>query len=160
MPTLVELDTEDGGTAIGFIGRIYKIPAPGFNKVYVGSTKREINVRLNAHRGEKRKYERGKGNGCTSFEILAYEGVTIELLEEDAYLDTQHMRDRKAFWIGRLDSVNKSTPGRSPRESSRICHARPKECAKCGRHVRTDHMKDHRKSKRCVQTKSKTIPSS
>ena len=60
MATLVELDTEDGGTAIGFIGRIYKISAPGFEKIYVGSTKREINVRLNSHRGEKRKYERGQ----------------------------------------------------------------------------------------------------
>ena len=60
----------------------------------MGSTKREINVRMNAHRGEKRKYERGKGSRCTSFEILAYEGATIELLEEDAYLDMQHMRDR------------------------------------------------------------------
>ena len=86
MATLVELDTEDGGTAIAFIGRIYKISAPGFDKCYVGSTKRKINVRMNAHRGEKRKYERGKGSRCTSYEVLAHEGAKIELLEEDAYL--------------------------------------------------------------------------
>ena len=157
MATLVELDTEDGGVSIAFIGRIYKIFAPGYDKCYVGSTKREINVRMNAHRGEKRKYERGKGSRCTSYEVLSYEGATIELLEEDAYVDMQHMRDREAFWIGRFDTVNRMTPGRSSRESSRIGHARPQECPTCGRHVRLDGMKDHRKSKRCVQTKSKTI---
>ena len=97
MATLVELDTEGGGTAIAFIGRIYEISAPFFDKCYVGSTKREINVRMSDHRGEKRKYERGKGSRCTSYEVLAHEGATIELLEEDATLDMQHMRDREAI---------------------------------------------------------------
>jgi hypothetical protein len=160
MATLVEIDLEDGGTAIAFLGRIYKISAPGFDKCYVGSTKRELNVRMSDHRRKKRQYDKGRLDYFTSFEVLACEGATIELLEEDAYLDMQHMRDREAFWIGRLDTVNKTTPGRSQKESCRICHARPKECPNCGRHVRIDGMKDHRKSKRCVQTKNKPISSS
>ena len=157
MATLVELDTEDGGTAIAFIGRIYKISAPGFDKCYVGSTKREINVRMNGHKGARHAHEKGKATYCTSYEVLSHEGAKIELLEEDAYLNMQHMRDREAFWIGRFDTVNKSTPGRSSKESCRIGHARPKECSNCGRRVRLDGMNDHRKSKRCVRTKSKVI---
>ena len=157
MATLVEIDTADGGTAIAFIGRIYKISAPGFDKCYVGSTKREINVGMSEHKGMRREYDRGKSAYYTSYEVLSREGATIELLEEDAYLDMQHMRDREAFWIQKLPSVNKLTPGRSQKECNRIAHARPKAC---GRHVRTDSMKTHRTSKRCVQTRSKTIPSS
>ena len=160
MATLAEIDTEHGGTAIAFTGCIYKIPTPGFDKVYVGSTKREIHVRMIGHKGAKREYDKGKSTYCTSYEVLSYEGVQIELLEEDAYLGMQHMRDREAFFIQQLPSVNKVTPGRSPRECNRIAHARPKDCPKCGRHVRTDGMKTHRATKRCVQTRSKTIPRS
>ena len=160
MATLVEIDTEDGGTAIAFLGRIYKISAPGCAKVYVGSTKRELNVRMTEHKGAKHEYDKGNNTYYSSHEILAYECATIELLEEDAYISMQHMRDREAFWIQRLPSVNKSTPGRSQRESERLYKKSKKECSKCGRHVRIDGMKTHRTSKRCVQTRSKTIPSS
>ncbi len=99
MATLVEIDLEDGGTAIAFIGRIYKISAPGLDKVYLGSTKRELSVRMSGHRGEKLTYEKGKAHYTSSFEVLAHPGATIDLIEEDAYLDRQHMRDREAFWI-------------------------------------------------------------
>jgi hypothetical protein len=160
MATLVEIDTEDGGTAIAFIGRIYKISAPGFDKCYVGSTKREINVRMSGHKGAKQQYDKGRGNYFSSYEVLAYENAIVELLEEDAYLDMQHMRDREAFWIQRLPSVNRSTPGRSQRESERLYKKSKKECPKCGRHVRSDGMKTHRTSTMCVQTKSKPIPRS
>jgi hypothetical protein len=149
MATLVEIDTEDG-VAIAFIGRIYQISAPGYGKVYVGSTKREFKYRLAQHNGMKRCYERGETNYCSSFEILAYPGATIELLEEDAYLDMQHMRDREAFWIQQRPSLNIHTPERSNKEATRIGHARKKECHTCGRHVRLDDMKEHRATKRCM----------
>ncbi len=77
MATLVELDLEAGGTAIAFIGRIYKISAPGFDKCYVGSTKREINVRMSGHKGAKHAHGKGKGTYCTSYEVLSHEGAKI-----------------------------------------------------------------------------------
>jgi hypothetical protein len=111
MATLVEIATQDGGAAIAFICRIYNTPAPGFDKVYVGSTKRELNIRMSDQKGAKREYDKGKGSTyCTSYDVLSYEGAKVELLEEDAYLDMQHMRDREAFWIQRLGCVNKTTP--------------------------------------------------
>ena len=149
METLVEIDT-GYGVAIAFIGRIYQISAPGYDKVYVGSTKRDLNVRMSCHKGGMGNRKRGKTNYCSAYEILAYPDATIELLEEDAYLDMQHMRDREAFWIQQLHAVNINKPGRSNKEINRICHARKKECHTCGCHVRLDGMKEHRATKRCV----------
>jgi hypothetical protein len=149
MATIVEIDTEDG-VAVAFIGRIYQISAPGYDTVYVGSTKRELKYRMAQHKGMKRRYAMGKTNYCSAYEILAYPDATIDLLEEGAYIDLQHMRDREALWIQQLHSVNINTPGRRARETSRTSHDRKKKCHTCGRHVRTDQMKKHRATKRCV----------
>ena len=107
---------EDVASSEAFIGRIYRISAPGSDQVYVGSTRKTISARLNAHQRSMRKWERGMYHYVTSFALVGMPGVGIDLIEEEEFQDMQHMRDREAYWIARLPTVNKYTPGRSRAE--------------------------------------------
>jgi hypothetical protein len=130
-------------------GRIYVISAPGFDKVYVGSTQRELCQRMGQHRADLRRWQRGQRNFISSFDVLAHPGAEISILEECVYVDIQHLRGREAHWIRCLHSVNKCVPGRPRGESQRISHARKVACPTCGKHVRTDGIKEHTHSRAC-----------
>jgi hypothetical protein len=129
--------------------RIYKITAPAFAKVYVGSTRLKLWQRLSQHRKNLRKWQRGLGNFVTSYEVLAHPGAEIHILEEGQFTK-QHMREREAHYIQSLPSVNRCMPGRSRAESQRICHARKVACPTCGKHVRSDARKRHTLTRRCL----------
>ena len=86
----------------------------------------------------------------TSFELVGRPDVKIDLIEEEEYQDLQHVRDRKAYWIGRLPSVNQRMPGRSDAESHRISNAVRVPCGTCGKVVRrSDHWR-HQRSCACM----------
>ena len=53
-------------TSINF----YKITSTNTDKVYVGSTKKDINERLQNHEAQYRNFKDGKYHYITSFEIL------------------------------------------------------------------------------------------
>ncbi len=55
------------------------------------------------------------------FEVLQA-GATIELLEEDEF-DLPQLREREAYWITTLNTVNRSMPGRSAKESTKVSRA-------------------------------------
>ena len=139
--------TFDGAEAIH--GRIYKITAPGCAKVYVGSTRLTLGRRLSHHRKGLRKWRRGRGNFVTSYEVLAHPGAEIHLLEE-GHFTKQHMREREGHWIQCLPSVNRYMPGRSRAESCRVSHARKVACQTCGKRVRSDYLKEHASTRRCL----------
>ena len=64
-------------TSINF----YKITSANTDKVYVGSTEKDINTRLQIHEAQYRNFKDGKFHYITSFEILEYKDYKIELLE-------------------------------------------------------------------------------
>jgi hypothetical protein len=141
---------EDEASSEAFTGRIYRISAPGFDRVYVGSTRKALSTRMAQHQSDMRKWQRGVSNYMTSFALLGHLDASIDLIEEDEYQDVQHMRDREAYWIARLPTVNKCTPGRSRAESSRISHAVRVPCSTCGKLVRRDTQKKHQQSRACM----------
>ena len=141
---------EDEASSEAFTGRIYRISAPGFDLVYVGSTRKALCTRMAQHQSDMRKWQRGVSNYMTSFALLGQPDASIDLIEEDEYQDVQHMRDREAYWIARLPTVNKCTPGRSRAESSRISHAVRVPCSTCGKLVRRDTQKKHQQSRACM----------
>jgi hypothetical protein len=130
-------------------GRIYKITAPGCAKVYIGSTRLTLAQRLSQHRLDLRCWQRGRRHSTSSYEVLAHPGAEIHLLEEGDFTK-QRMREREAHYIQSLPSVNKCMPGRSPAESQRICHAAKVACPTCGKHVRSDYLKEHARTRRCL----------
>ena len=141
---------EDVASPEAFIGRIYRVSAPGCDQVYVGSTRKTISARLNAHQRSMRKWERGTYHYVTSFALVGLPGASIDLIEEDEYQDMQHMRDREAYWISRLPTVNKHTPGRSHAESTRISGKAHVPCGTCGKLVRRDNTRKHQRTRACM----------
>ena len=131
-------------------GHIYKITAPGFAKVYVGSTRLTLRQRMGQHRLNLRKWQRSRYHFVSVFDVLDHLGAEIHLLEEGPFKDKQHMREREAHYIQSLPSVNKCMPGRSQVESCRICHARMVMCPTCGKRVSSGNRLRHNRSRKCL----------
>jgi len=143
-------DLDDPATSETFLGRIYRISAPSFDQVYVGSTRTTLAARLSRHRSDHRGYLRGRYHYVSSFAVLGHPDATIDLLEEAEYHDLQQFREREAYWIQRLPSCNRSTPGRSPSASNKISKAVVVACSTCGRFVRRGLIGDHRRTRACM----------
>jgi hypothetical protein len=141
---------DDVASSDAFIGRIYRISAPGCDQVYVGSTRQTLSTRMGKHKYHMRRWQRGTFNYMTSFALVGLLGASIDLIEEDEYQDIQHMRDREAYWIARLPSVNRHTPGRSDAESRRISNAVRAPCGICGKLVRRSNHTNHRRTRACM----------
>jgi hypothetical protein len=141
---------EDVASSDAFIGRIYRISAPACDQVYVGSTRQTLSTRMSKHKYDMRRWQRGTFNYMTSFALLCQPDVSIDIIEEDEYQDMQHMRDREAYWIARLPSVNRQTPGRSRAESHRISDAARIPCGICGKIVRRSNHTNHRRTRACM----------
>ena len=118
--------------------------------MYVVSTRKTLSARLGAHQLDLRKWERGAFRYVTSFALVGRPDVDIDLIEEEEYQDLQHMRDREAYWICRLPSVNTRTPSRSDAESHRVSSTMRVPYGTCGKIVRrSDHWK-HQRSRACM----------
>ena len=146
------------------VGRVYKIIAPGVEQVYVGSTCATLKQRLSKHRSDMKSWLAGKHNYYTSFQILAHEHATIELVEVCEFTDKSELHQREAHWIGELPAVNKWKPptGLSRREYKqqwgrthpRIITTQQRErkkerdsqkvtCLVCGKSVTRNYLKRH-----------------
>jgi hypothetical protein len=92
----------------------YKITSTNTDKVYVGSTEKDINERLNRHEQDYKRYQDGKTNYTTSFEILEYKDYKIELIE-NKFCQSKEERDTAEckFIINTPNTVNRNLPGRT-----------------------------------------------
>ena len=98
-------------TSINF----YKITSANTDKVYVGSTDKDnINARLNQHEQDYKRYQDGKYNYVTSFEILECKDYKIELFE-NKICQNKEQRDTVEcnYIINTPNTVNKYLPGRT-----------------------------------------------
>jgi hypothetical protein len=100
-------------TSINF----YKITSTNTDKVYVGSTKKDINERLQNHEAHYRLFKDGKYHNVTSFEILECKDYKIELLENKV-CQSKEERDTVEckYIINTPNTVNKYLPGRTPEQ--------------------------------------------
>ncbi len=143
-------DLDAPATSETFLGRNYRISAPSYEHVYVGSTKSTLAARLGRHRCDHRGHLRGKYHYISSFDVLAHPGATIDLLEETEFHDMQQFREWEAYWIQRLPSCNRATPGRSNSLSTKISKAVVIPCRTCGRFVRRGALGKHRETWACM----------
>ena len=113
---------------MSIIGRIYKISSPQSEKIYIGSTIYSINNRLKQHkRAYKRYQDDKKGSHITSFELLMYDDVKIELLEENKFKDKNEMHTKERFYIESTNNtVNKNRPIIT-KEELKVCYAENKK---------------------------------
>ena len=141
-----------------FTGRVYQISNPTSSKVYVGSTRLTLARRLGLHYRDMRSHARGSHGFVSSFELLG-PGATIELLEEDEF-DLPQLREREAYWIKTLNTVNRCMPGRGAKESTKVSRAVEVHCQICNKKVKRGHLPDHRLTRYCMTAAFKRAKSS
>jgi hypothetical protein len=147
----MDLDQDqDPATSETFLGRLYRISAPTCELVYVGSTKTTLAARLGQHRRDHRAFLKGDYRYVSAYHVLDHPGATIDLLEESEFHDMQQFREREAYWIQRLPSCNRNTPGRSASVSSKISNAVVVPCKICGKFVRRGANGPHRQTRLCM----------
>jgi hypothetical protein len=95
----------------------YKITSTNTDKVYVGSTEKDINERLQNHEAHYRLFKDGKYSYVTSFEILECKDYIIELLE-NKICESKEERDTVEckYIINTPNTVNRNLPGRTPEQ--------------------------------------------
>ena len=92
----------------------YRIVSSNTPKVYVGSTEKDINSRLNQHKNDRKRYQDGRFPKVMSFDILEFKNYSIELIET-LECETKDDRDtiERRHILRNLTAVNKQIPGRT-----------------------------------------------
>jgi len=102
------------------------------------------------HRANRRMWLRCAYGYCASYEILEHEDAQIELIEEDEFGDTEAVRERERYWVGRLQTVNIRNPAQTMDEHIQQLAERYRRrnsvkepCPLCGRVGIKKHHKRH-----------------
>lgn len=91
------------------IGYIYKITNIIDGKIYVGKTKKTIDIRYKSHLKTAQQYKEIQKTSSQIYNAINKYGVenfTIEQLEECPY---EILSEREKFWINKLDARNPDT---------------------------------------------------
>lgn len=94
-------------------GYIYKIVSDKTDKIYIGSTTKKLNERLEAH-----KYSYNNKKNITSKEIMKYDDAKIQLLEKITFNDKYELTRLEGHYIklNKDKCVNKVVAGRTYKE--------------------------------------------
>lgn len=99
------------------IGYIYKITSESTDKIYVGSTKQNINTRLSLHMAHYKAYLQNGKVYYSSYEILKYGNAKICLIEEFEYIRREQLNKREGEIIkNTVNTVNMRIPGNKIRK--------------------------------------------
>ena len=97
-----------------FVGRVYKLVSPQTDKVYIGSTKQTLKRRLQGHKHDYARHHNGTYNYTTSFGILKYADVSIQLLYEGEFACAKEMHIQEGQYIQvTVGCINNRIEGRS-----------------------------------------------
>lgn len=95
---------------------VYRIWSPSSTLEYYGSTTQILSQRLGGHARNHRKWQAGKYNYVSSFEIMKFSDARIELVEVVDTKSKQVLRAREGHYIRTNDCVNKNVAGRTAAE--------------------------------------------
>ncbi len=82
---------------------IYKLSSPNCEKVYVGSTTRELNRRLSQHKHDSINYKT-RGNKASKL-IIDSGDYKIEALETVDFTDKKQLLERETFYQENLNCI-------------------------------------------------------
>jgi hypothetical protein len=91
---------------------------------YYGSTSKSIEIRLQEHQHDYKRYVDGKKNYITSFDIIKNGNYKIELMEE---CNDENRKERESYYIRNLECVNKYIPDRTKEEYDKEYNENNKE---------------------------------
>ncbi len=103
-------------------GKIYKIIDNTSNMVYVGSTYKTLQQRLNGHEQQFKTFKAGKHHYITSFKILENNNYKIELIESFPCETKQELNKREGNILIELRNkglnvINRCIAGLTRKES-------------------------------------------
>ena len=94
-------------------GYVYRIRSHKSPLEYYGSTIQQLSQRLAGHRAKQKQYLAGKTNWCSSFEILAFDDVYIELVRIVEFEVKAELHAVEGELIRTHVCVNKNQAGRT-----------------------------------------------
>ena len=123
-------------------GKIYKIVDNLSDLIYVGSTCKTLNDRLNSHEQDYKSFISGKKKYITSFKILENKNYKIELIENFPCESKQDLEKKEGYFIRlyrkqELNIVNKCIAGQDQYELM---------TCKCGMRYTHKHQAKHNRS--------------
>lgn len=107
-------------------GKIYKIVSGDL--VYIGSTcEPTLARRLAFHVSAHKQFKQGNYRHTTSIELIEKGQYDISLIESYPCQSKDELHARERFWIETTNCVNKSIPGRTRAEYSKIYQKKNKD---------------------------------
>jgi len=129
-----------------FVGRVYRIYSPDTDLVYIGSTRTTLEQRFWAHKYKFRRWQLGKTDYTSSFEIMKHGNAQIELVLEDEFGDTLQLLEIEKYWIGKSNAVNRNRPLKTQDEHlqyAREWQGKKMPCPTCSKVMRRDQLRKH-----------------
>ena len=97
-------------------GKIYVLRSNQTDDVYIGSTTTKLSKRLYGHKNKFKLWKNGKYPYTTSFELMKYDDIYIELLQGYSCDSKMELCKREGEFIRSIDCVNKNVAGRTHKE--------------------------------------------
>jgi hypothetical protein len=97
-------------------GKIYTIRSYQTDDIYIGSTLQTLTKRLSKHKDSFKNWKNGKYHYVSSFELIKYDDVYIELIELFPCSSKMELNRREGELIRSMDCVNKRIEGRTKQE--------------------------------------------
>jgi len=130
------------------IGFIYAIISDSTDRIYIGSTKKSIEERMQEHRADYKRYKQGRYHYISSFEILEYPDARIDWLE--TVYDGENMKEIEQAHIDENDNAvnkNRAAP-RTYIHHCDVCNIDIKLCKNSSGNYCTGHIRRHERSRR------------
>jgi hypothetical protein len=97
-------------------GKIYTIRSYQTDDIYIGSTTQTLTKRLSTHKSDFKRWKKGTYHYVTSYELIKYSDVYIELLELCPCDTKIELHRREGELIRSMDCINKNVNGRTDKE--------------------------------------------
>jgi hypothetical protein len=97
-------------------GKIYVLRSHQTEDIYIGSTTTKLSKRFHNHKSKFKLWKNEKYPYTTSFELMKYDDVYIELLQGYSCDSKMELHKREGEFIRSVDCVNKNVAGRTRKE--------------------------------------------
>ena len=97
-------------------GYTYAVRSYQTDDIYIGSTLGTLRQRLYKHKNDLKRYNNGKYDYVTSFEIVKYDDAFIEMIDKYENVNKIELRKYEGETIRNTKCVNKRIEGRTQKE--------------------------------------------